>query len=209
MGAYRRYVLAPVVHGVCGLRALDPIRARVVSEARGFVVELGIGGGANLRHYAPDRVERLVGIDPFPDLLRRIVGNPAPAIPVSLHVAEAEALPLADGIADTVVVTFSLCSMGDPRAALLEARRVLRPGGRLLFAEHGLSDRFATARWQRRISPIWRRLAGGCRLDVDAPALVEAAGFDVAGGTIERGPLAGPDWLGHGFVGSVGRGGGV
>lgn len=132
---------------------------QVVPQARGTVVEIGIGSGLNLPLYRDD-VERLYGIDPSEELLR-MAGKKArsAAFPVELLARTAEALPLEDRCADTVVTTFTLCTIVDPVKALQEMRRVLRPGGALLFPEHGLAPDASVERWQHRLNPVWNRIA--------------------------------------------------
>ncbi len=156
---------------------LLPLRRRVVVGATGRVLELGIGAGANLPLYGRD-VTELLGVDPSAYLLeqaRRTAGWLP--FPVRLLQQTAEHLPLPDASVDTVVVSWSLCSIADPLAALREAYRVLAPGGTLRFVEHGLADAPAVARWQRRLTPVWRRITGGCRLDRRADRLIARAGF--------------------------------
>jgi ubiquinone/menaquinone biosynthesis C-methylase UbiE len=144
------------------------------------VLELGVGSGLNLAFYDPARVAAVTGIDPSPPLLRRAGsrGTRAP-VPVTLVEGVAERLPFDSGSFDSAIVTYSLCSMDDPARALAELRRVLRPGGELVFVEHGLAPDAGTRWWQRRLDPIWRRFAGGCRLDSDPLALLRDAGFVV------------------------------
>src|SRR4029077_13698990 len=145
--------------------------------ARGLVLEVGVGSGLNLRFYSRT-VDRVFGIDLSPELLRLAHERTADAVvPVSLLRASAEHLPFADAGFDTVVMTWTLCSIPNPIAALTEMRRGLRPGGRLLFVEHGLSPEIRTARWQRRLTPYWKRISGGCHLDRKTDDLIRTAGF--------------------------------
>jgi ubiquinone/menaquinone biosynthesis C-methylase UbiE len=140
-------------------------RKRVLAEAGGEVVEIGFGTGLNLPHYTP-AVARLVAVDPVAMLPRRVARRIATCrFPVELIGGRAEALPLADASCDCVVTTFTLCSVRDVAASLAEAARVLRPGGKLLFLEHGLSDEPGVARWQRWLTPLQRLVAGNCHLD--------------------------------------------
>ncbi|MDX2092263.1 MAG: class I SAM-dependent methyltransferase [Kofleriaceae bacterium] len=165
---------------VCGTAALENERKRCIADATGDVLEVGIGSGLNLPFFDPQRVARVVGIDPSPQLLARAATR-ASSVPVELHEAVAEQLPFDAALFDTVVFTFTLCSVRDPLATLVEVRRVLRPRGRLLFVEHGLSPEPSIARWQRRLTPWWRTVSGNCHLDRDVRRELEAAGF-----TIER-----------------------
>ena len=146
--------------------------------ARGKVLEVGIGTGLNLPHYDPSRVEKIWGLDPDTELqplARRRIGEHG--LEVELLGLSGEEIPMDDDSFDSVVVTFTLCTIPDVAQALLEMRRVLKPDGRLLFCEHGLAPEARVAGWQRRLTPGWKRLAGGCHLDRDMPALLDAAGF--------------------------------
>ena len=180
MTFYDRYVLPRLVHWVCGQRLAARQRALVIPRATGEVLEIGFGSGHNLPHYRAGAVSRLVALEPSEEmwaLARPAVGRSP--LPVEVVVASAEDVPLADASVDTVVATYTLCTVPDAGRALREARRVLRPGGRLLFCEHGEAPDEAVRRWQRRFDPIWTRLAGGCHLGRPIPSLVEAAGFCV------------------------------
>jgi len=172
-----------VVPRLIGLACTQPPvmqrRALVVPEARGDVLELGAGGGANRAFYDPARVTQVTGIDPSPPLIARAQAAPG-QVPVTLVEGVAEDLPFASDRFDTVVTTFTLCSVADQARALAEARRVLKPGGLLLFLEHGRAPDAGVQRWQARLEPLWKRLAGGCHLTRPVTAAVEAAGFRVA-----------------------------
>jgi ubiquinone/menaquinone biosynthesis C-methylase UbiE len=136
-------------------------------------------------------VTRVVAVDPFPELLRLASKRVANAfVPVSLIRASAEHLPFSGSAFDTIVMTWTLCSIPNPMAALTEMRRVLRPGGRLIFVEHGLSPEIRTARWQHRLTPYWKRISGGCHLDRKTDDLVRAAGFQI--NAVETGYMNGP-----------------
>ncbi len=152
-------------------------RARLLTEARGTVLEIGGGTGANLPHYRD--VERVTVSEPDPFMRRRLRPKLGAArVPVVVSEAGAEALPFPDGSFDTVVSTLVLCTVPDQRAALDEIRRVLRPGGRLLFIEHVRAEG-SVARWQDRIEPLWSCLLGGCHPNRDTLAAIEAAGFEI------------------------------
>ena len=154
------------------------------------VLEIGIGSGLNLPIYGP-AVDRVCGIDPSRELLDHARKRIADAhVPVSLVRASAEQLPFADATFDTVVVTWTLCSIQTPSTALTEMRRVLKPDGRLLFVEHGLSSEPRIIRWQHRLTPCWKRIGGGCHLDRKMNDLIRAAGFRVD--ALETGYMRGP-----------------
>jgi ubiquinone/menaquinone biosynthesis C-methylase UbiE len=156
-------------------------RAEVVPLATGKVLELGAGGGANLALYDRARVESVTGVDPSEGLIALAEERMAAGDRDFFHVERgvAEELPFPSASFDTVVSTFTLCSVQDPARALAEAKRVLKPGGRLLFLEHGLSPEADVAKWQRRIEPIWKPIAGGCHLTRPVTDSVIQAGFSV------------------------------
>jgi len=180
MGLYERFLLPHVVHYTCSRRPQLRQRQKLVPGASGEVLEIGFGSGLNLGYYAPDRVERVWALEPAEEMweLGRRAAEEAP-FPVEALRASAEEVPLPEGSVDTVVVTYTLCTIPEVGRALDEARRVLRPGGALLYCEHGLAPDASVRRWQRRVNPIWKRLGGGCHLDRDIPALLRAAGFDL------------------------------
>ncbi len=152
-------------------------RAKALVGARGHVLEVGFGNGHNLGHYSA-QVERLTGLDPVrvSEKLAREEIAKAP-FPVEVRVGSAEAMPFEDCSFDSVAVTWTLCTIPDPAAALREMRRVLRPGGKLYFVEHGLSSDAGVARWQKRLNPIQRVIGGGCTLTREIGGLIETAGF--------------------------------
>lgn len=180
MNLYRKYVLPRLLDWTCANEEVRRQRRKVVPLARGRVLEVGIGSGLNLPFYDPARVERVVGLDPAPEMLtmarRRSRNLP---FAVEYLATAGEAIPLQRGSVDTVLMTFTLCTIADPAAALERMRSVLKPGGRLVFCEHGRAPDEAVRHWQRRLNPLWRRIGGGCTLDRDVPALIRAAGFRI------------------------------
>jgi len=179
LGFYASIVVPRLIHHAMAAEQLLPLRRRVLEDAAGRVLELGIGAGPNLPLYGRG-VTELHGVDPAAYLLEQARRTAAwLPFPVRLLQQSAEHLPLADASIDTVVVTWALCTIPDPVASLREAHRVLVPGGRLLFVEHGLSRFASIARWQRWLTPAWSRIAGGCRLDRRADRLLARAGFTV------------------------------
>lgn len=203
-GWYDRHVLPHLIDLACGSKRIREQRDRVVPRAQGRVLEIGIGTGLNLPHYDPMRVTSIVGVDPSAQmhrLARRRLDRTS--LRVELVALSAERLPLEDRSFDTVVCTFTLCTIPDPLAALKEMRRVLRPDGRLLYAEHGRSPDAAVRRWQSRLQPLWGRIAGGCQLGRDIEALLEAGGF---AGERNRGYLPGPRFASFMYWGEVGAG---
>ena len=177
---YERFVLPKLLQCACTAPPITKQRQKVVPKAEGRVLELGIGMGLNLAFYDAGKVSSVTGVDPAPELRRIAEAAPRdPRISVNVEDGTAEALPFEDKSFDSVVCTFTLCSVCTPSQALSEARRVLKPGGRFLYCEHGLSPDADVARWQRRIEPIWKRIAGGCHLTRPVTHAVEAAGFKV------------------------------
>ena len=201
MGLYDRFILPPLINAACGAKPIAKQRAKVVPQASGVVLELGFGSGPNLPHYDRSKVSRLYALEPSPGMLaraRRLVQGSD--LPVEILPETAEALSLGDVSVDTVLVTYSLCTIPDPLAALVGARRALKPGGRLLFAEHGRAPDAQVLRTQVRVEPIWKRIAGGCHLTRDIPALIREAGFQFE--TLESMYLPGtPGWAGFNFWG--------
>lgn len=190
MGVYERFVLPRLLALAMRHRELVPYRQRLGRAASGRVLELGVGSGLNLGFYGTD-VTSVVGVDPSPALLRMAEARSHSArFPVDLVEAQSERLPLDDRSVDTVVTTWTMCSVGDPAEALREARRVLRPGGRLLFVEHGRAPDPGVRWWQDRLTPAWRHVAGGCHLNRPIGDLVRAAGFRLEG--LQTGYLPGP-----------------
>ncbi|MFO1013927.1 MAG: class I SAM-dependent methyltransferase [Caulobacteraceae bacterium] len=178
MGFYEKYVLSKLIGCACGARPIMKQRAKVVPLASGRVLELGMGAGLNLPFYDPAKVEVVEGVDPSAPLREMTLAAPRPeGLKVNLREGRAEALPFEDASFDCIVCTFTLCSVQDGAKAFAEARRVLKPGGRFLYCEHGLAPDADVAKWQRRIEPVWRPLLGGCHLTRPISAAIAAAGF--------------------------------
>lgn len=179
MGFYQRHVVPRLVHLAMRQTTLDPFRQRVVGAADGRVLEIGIGSGLNLRHYRP-QAGSVIGLEPSAQLLSMARTRAADTrVPVELLEASAEAVPLESASIDTVVTTWTLCTIPDTARALSEMRRVLKPGGALLFVEHGRAPEPGVARWQNRLDPLWRRVAGGCHLNRKIDDLISGSGFRI------------------------------
>jgi ubiquinone/menaquinone biosynthesis C-methylase UbiE len=178
MGFYDRHVLPRFINCACGSKPIMKQREKIVPRASGVVLEIGIGTGLNLPFYDSARVEKVIGLDPSEESWA-LAGERAAAIniPVEFIGLPGEQIPLDDASVDTVLVTFSLCTIPDPAQALAGMARVLKPGGSLLFCEHGKAPDPGVVKWQDRINPVWRRIAGGCNLNRDIPDLLSAAGF--------------------------------
>jgi len=190
MGFYANYIVPYLVSVAMRNRELQPFRERVTAAAQGRVLEVGIGSGLNLTSY-PSQVPEIVGLEPSPRLLSMAEEASRPDfIDVRFVEGSAESIPLEAKSIDTVVTTWTLCSIPDVRRALLEMRRVLKPGGELLFVEHGLAPEENVRRWQNRLNPIWKRIAGGCHLNRPIKNLIERAGFNIT--EVETGYIKGP-----------------
>lgn len=180
MGVYSKYVLPKVVHLTCSMKPNMRQRAKVVPMARGRVLEIGIGSGLNFPYYDPQRVTKCWGLDPAPEMLRlaeRAAGSVA--FDVEFLQVPSENIPLEDCSVDTVVVTYTLCTIPDTEPALREMARVLDPSGQLIFCEHGAAPDASVRRWQDVMNPLWRRLGGGCNLNRLIPELIEEGGFRI------------------------------
>ena len=180
MGFYENRILPRLLDLAMRQEQLTAYRRRLVPEARGRVLEIGVGSGRNLPFYGSAATE-VVGLDASARLLEmaRAALPEGTAPPIELIEASAESIPFDDRSFDTVVVTWTLCSIPDVETALREMRRVLAPSGRLLFVEHGRSPDRGVTRWQDRLTPMWKRLAGGCHLNRPVRSLLEHSGFRV------------------------------
>ena len=179
MGLWEQHVVPRAVNVCCGTKQLREVRARVCADLAGEVLEIGFGSGLNAPYYPP-AVTAVLAVEPSDvgwGLARKRVA--ATAVPVRRVGLDGQALPLPDASADAALSTWTLCTIPDGVAALREVRRVLRPGGRLHFVEHGLAPDPGVARWQHRLDPVQRRVAGGCRLSRPIATLLEDAGFTV------------------------------
>jgi ubiquinone/menaquinone biosynthesis C-methylase UbiE len=190
MGFYQQRMLPHVINLAMRKRELQPYRARVLARVDGRVLEIGIGSGLNLPHY-PASVHEIVGLEPAPRLTamaRRIAERQSS--PVEFIEGSAEAIPLDRHSFDTVVTTWTLCSIPQVSVALREMHRVLKPTGQFLFVEHGRAPEQNVRKWQDRLTPVWKRIGGGCHLNRPIRQLIEDAGFSIA--SIETGYMRGP-----------------
>lgn len=204
MGFYDRYILPQVLDFACGLNSINKQREKVVPLARGQVLEIGIGTGQNLCHYNQDNLGHLSGLDPAaemqPKARKRMqaLGMNVDMIPIS-----AESIPKDDASFDTVVLTYTLCSITDPVSAVKEIKRVLKPGGQLLYCEHGLAPDPGVAKWQQRLTPAWRKIAGDCRIGRDIPQILRDGGFELP--DMQQGYIPGPKILCYNYWGVAGK----
>lgn len=182
MSFYERVVLPRFLNCACGTKPIMKQREKVVPKAEGTVLEIGIGTGLNLPYYDPAKIERVIGLDPSEDAWR-MAGDKAKDLPFDVEFIglPGEEIPLDENSVDTVLVTYSLCTIPDPVAALKGMARVLRPGGQLVFCEHGEAPDEGVRRWQARVNPLWSKLAGGCNLNRPIPSLLGQGGFELAG----------------------------
>ena len=181
MSLYDKYVLPRFINCACGAKPIMKQREKVVPLARGTVLEIGIGTGLNLPYYDANGVDRVIGLDPSEESWKLAGARVANLdFDVEFIGLPGEEIPLDDASVDTVLVTFALCTIPDPVTALKGMARVLRPGGSLIFCEHGKAPDSAVCKWQDRINPYWRRFAGGCNLNRDIPELLDAGGFAVS-----------------------------
>lgn len=190
MGLYQDHILPHLLHLAMRQKNLAAYRGRAVAEAQGRILEIGIGSGLNLPFYGA-AAGSVIGLDPSPRLLAmaRKAAEGA-SVPLELVESAAESIPLYNRSVDTVVTTWTLCSIADAQRALGEMRRVLKPGGRLLFVEHGRAPDAGVRRWQDRLTPTWRRVAGGCHLNRAIAEQIERAGFRID--RLATGYMAGP-----------------
>ncbi len=201
MNLYSGWLLPRLLDRVMQQKQMLPYRRRIGAAANGRTLDVGIGSGLSLAFYGAD-TDQVVGIDPSEELLNFAKERARKvSVPVELRLGSAESLPLEDKSIDTVVTTFTLCSVGDAAAALAEMHRVLKPGGKLLFAEHGRAPDPEVARWQDRLTPLWSRVAGGCHLNRKTDELILSAGFQID--TLETCYLKAPRPMGFIYAGSA------
>jgi len=190
VGLYRKLIVPRLTDLAMRNKHLGPYRQRVIGAAWGRVLEIGVGSGLNIARYPP-AVRELLALEPDPKLVGMARNTSAgPARPISFIEASAESIPLEDASIDTVVSTWTMCTIPDIRRALEEMRRVLKPSGQLIFVEHGLAPDAGVRKWQNRLDPLWTRVGGGCHLNRPIEALVTTAGFKVE--RLQTGYMTGP-----------------
>lgn len=180
MSFYEDRILPHAINLACGSKPVLKQREKVVPHAQGRILEVGMGSGINIPYYDIDKVEMVWGLEPS-EGMRRKARTRVEAAPFELQWLDlpGEEIPLEDNSADTVVLTYTLCTIPDWRAALSQMRRVLKPGGKLLFSEHGKAPDEAVRKWQNRINPFWGKIAGGCHLNRDIPRLLTEGQFKI------------------------------
>ena len=180
MGFYQERIIPHIINVAMRNRELTPYRRRVVGAAEGRVLEIGVGSGLNLSLYTP-AVKEVLALEPVPRLIRMAQHAASDAsAKVTFIEGTAEVIPVSDKSIDSVVMTWTLCSIPAAKQALLEMRRVLKPGGQLLFVEHGRAPEASVRKWQDLFNPVWRRFAGGCNMNRPIAKLIEDAGFRIA-----------------------------
>lgn len=180
MGVYGKYILPKVIDSVCCMKPIMHQRQKVVPLAKGRVLEIGMGSGLNLAFYDPSKVEFVWGLEPCSQM-RAMAEKRAVNLPFDIKFIEqkCEEIPLESNSADTILITYTLCTIPDVMKALEEVRNILKPDGELIFCEHGLAPDKHIRFWQDKINPIWKRIGGGCHLNRPIPYLIEQAGFKI------------------------------
>jgi ubiquinone/menaquinone biosynthesis C-methylase UbiE len=180
MNLYDQHILPNLVHFACSRRPAMLQREKIVPLARGRVLEVGVGSGLNLPYYDAGKVSKLWGLDPSPEMLRRAEARArSVGFEVAFIALPGEDIPLEDSSVDTVLVTYTLCTIADVDRTLKEMARVLKPGGEMIFCEHGAAPTASVRRWQNVINPAWKLLGGGCHLNREIPKLIEQGGFRI------------------------------
>ena len=202
MGLYSRYVAPWLVDCACGTKPIVYQRRKIIPQASGVVLEIGAGGGRNFALYDRDKVERVIALEPDAAMVKRGRERVPDGLKLDWLERGAETAGLAPGSVDTIVTTYTLCTIPDAVGALAALRSALKPGGRLLFCEHGLAPDADVTKWQKRIEPVWRPMAGGCHLTRDVDAMIKAAGWRID--TAERMYLPGtPRFAGYNVWGAA------
>ncbi len=180
MSFYDKYILPSFLNCACGSKPIKYQRSKVVPLAEGVVLEVGIGSGLNIPYYDSTKISAIIGLDPSEELnnmAKKVAADNG--LEVDFILGSAEAIPLPDNHVDSVLVTYTLCTIPDALSASKEMRRVLKPDGKMIFCEHGLAPDAGVAKWQARIDPYWEKIAGGCHLNRDIPQLIQSAGFNI------------------------------
>ncbi len=203
MGFYDRHILPSLLNVVMGAKPITYQRKKVVPRAEGRVLEIGFGAGHNLPFYDPRKVTHLWALEPSLEYRAKAAERVAQSpIPIEFLDLPGEQIPLEDESVDNILVTYTMCTIPDVRAALSQMRRVLKPGGTMIFCEHGKAPDANVEKWQHRIEPVWKKISGGCHLARPIPELVTEGGFAI--GDMETMYLPGtPRWGGFNYWGSA------
>lgn len=200
MGVYENYCLPHMLNLICGLKVVQEQRKKVVPFAEGRVLEIGMGTGLNIPFYNKEKIEFVWGLEPSQGMRNKAQSNiQKAAFEIRWLDLPSEEIPLNDNSVDTVVLTYTLCTVPDWLKALQQMRRVLKPGGKLLFCEHGQAPDKRVQKWQDKINPVWKKLAGGCNLNRPIPRCIQEGGFDIQ--EIDTEYLPGPKFAGFNYWG--------
>lgn len=202
MGFWSRHIAPGLVDLACGAKPIAYQRRKLIPKASGVVLEIGAGGGRNFALYDREKVTQLIALEPEAAMIKRGRERAPEGLPIEWLERGAEAAGLAPASVDTIVTTYTLCTIPDAVGALAALRPALKPGGQLLFCEHGLAPDPSVVKWQKRIEPVWRPIAGGCHLTRDVDAMLSSAGWQID--SAERMYLPGtPGWAGYNVWGSA------
>jgi len=181
LGLYNKYILPRVLNCSCGSKPINHQRNKIVPLAEGIVLDIGIGSGLNIPFYDKSKIKYLYGLDPSKELIEmaRPLAN-LNQIEIEFLECGAENIPLLDNSIDTVLITYTMCTIQDVILSNSEIKRVLKDNGKLLFCEHGLAPDKNIAKWQKRINPIWNKIAGGCNLNRNIPDIITSSGFKIS-----------------------------
>lgn len=180
MSIYERHILPHLINCACGSSPITQLRQKVVPLCEGKVLEIGMGSGLNLPYYDSEKVELIWGLEPSEGMRKKASRNLKKTdIEVKWLDLPSEEIPLIDQTVDTILLTFCLCTIDNTQTALLEMHRVLKPTGKLLFIEHGLSHEYRITKWQNSLTPYWQKVSGGCHLNRQIDTLISNAGFNI------------------------------
>ena len=202
MSFYERYCLPHLINLACGSKPVSKQRQKVVPLARGKVLEVGMGSGLNIPFYDHEKVEQVWGLEPSEGMRQKAQHRvKQAAFAIEWLDLPGEEIPLDDNCVDTVLLTYTLCTIPDWQSALQQMRRVLKPGGKLIFCEHGEAPDENVRRWQRRLNPIWGKIGGGCHLNRPIPKYLEQGGFNLD--SLDKMYIPGPKFASYNYWGTA------
>ena len=203
MGFYNKYILPKIINAGCGTKPIRKQREKVLPLCKGIVLEIGCGSGLNFSFYEENNIDKLYALEPDKEMLRQAESVVKEVnFPITFLETGAEKIPLEDDSIDTALLTYTLCTIPDPLAALLEIRRVLKKGDKLVFCEHGMAPENNVKKMQNFINSFWPIFVGGCNLNRDIPSLIKDAGFLVDNLETMYLPKT-PKWFGYNYWGSA------
>ena len=175
---YEKYLLPKMLDCCCSTKPINYQRNKVVPHAKGKILEIGIGSGINIPFYKKSQIEKLYGLDPSEELnhMAHKVANQN-SLDVEFLLSGAEEIPLPSNSIDTILITYTLCTIPDLNSSMSEMKRVLKDDGNFLFCEHGIAPDLNIIKWQNRINPVWGKLFGGCSINRDIPDIIQSSGF--------------------------------